>query len=107
HNERIAWGITIVGTDQADLIVEETDVKDSTRYKTDSGYEKFRLVKETIKVKGQAPIEMELRFSRHGPVIHQNAKQNRAFALKWVGSEPGSAAYLGGLAVARAGTWPG
>ena len=33
HNERIAWGFTIVGTDQADLYVEETDPEDPTRYK--------------------------------------------------------------------------
>ncbi|MFO0965335.1 MAG: penicillin acylase family protein [Gemmataceae bacterium] len=25
HNERIAWGITIVGVDQADIVVLETD----------------------------------------------------------------------------------
>jgi len=107
HNERIAWGITIVGTDQADLYVEEIDGKDSTRYRTDSGIEKFRIVKVKIKVKGKKPIEVELRFSRHGPVIYQDEKRNRAYALKWVGSEPGSAGYLGGLAVARAKNWPG
>src|SRR5205823_8142228 len=28
HNEHIAWGITIVGTDQADLYVEETHALD-------------------------------------------------------------------------------
>jgi penicillin amidase len=108
HNEHIAWGITIVGTDQADLYVEEIDGKDPNRYKTDSGLERFRVVKEKVKVKGkEEPIEVELRYSRHGPVIFQDKKRNRAYALKWVGSEPGSAAYLGGLAVARAKNWPG
>jgi penicillin amidase len=107
HNERIAWGITIVGTDQADLYVEEIDAKDPTKYRTDTGFAPFRIVKEKIKVKGKEPVEVELRFSRHGPVIHQDAKRNQAYALKWVGSEPGSAAYLGGLAVARAKNWPG
>jgi len=96
HNERIAWGITIVGTDQADLYVEEIDGKDSTRYRTDSGIEKFRIVKVKIKVKGKKPIEVELRFSRHGPVIYQDEKRNRAYALKWVGSEPGSARFSQG-----------
>jgi penicillin amidase len=33
HNDRIAWGITIVGTDQADWYVEETDPADPNRYK--------------------------------------------------------------------------
>ena len=33
HNERIAWGFTIVGTDQADLYVEQTKPGDATQYK--------------------------------------------------------------------------
>src|SRR5262249_29629771 len=47
------------------------------------------------------PVELELRFTRHGPVIHQDAKRHRAFALRWVGQEPGTAAYLGSLAIGR------
>jgi penicillin amidase len=107
HNERIAWGITIVGTDQADLFVEDTDPVDPARYKSEGGYERFRIIKETIKVKGEPqPVEVELRFSRHGPVIYQDLKRHRAYALKWVGSEPGGAAYLGSLAIDRARNWP-
>src|SRR5262249_28109503 len=33
HNERIAWGITIVGTDQSDLYVEETNPANPAEYK--------------------------------------------------------------------------
>src|SRR5207248_2120177 len=33
HNERIAWGITIIGTDQADFFVEEVNPQDSIEYK--------------------------------------------------------------------------
>src|SRR5262249_11215663 len=32
HNDRIAWGFTIVGTDLADLYVETTDPKNPDRY---------------------------------------------------------------------------
>jgi penicillin amidase len=38
-------------------------------------------------------------------VLHQDAKRHRAYALRWVGAEPGGAAYLGGLAVSRAKNW--
>ena len=47
-------------------------------------------------------IDLELRFTRHGPVIYQDEARGTAIALKWAGSEPGGAAYLGGLSVARA-----
>src|SRR5262249_35107361 len=35
-------------------------------------------------------------------VLFQDDKLHRAYALKWAGSEPGGAAYLGSLAVGRA-----
>lgn len=102
HNKWIAWGITIIGTDQADLYVEETDPADATRYKVDGAWRAMTTVKETIAVKGKAPVEVSLRYTRHGPVLHADAKNRRAYALRWSGSEPGGAAYLGGLAVSRA-----
>jgi penicillin amidase len=103
HNEHIAWGITIVGTDQADLYIEETHPLDSSQYRVEDYWERMKLVRESVRVKGEAkPVEVSLYFTRHGPVIYQDAKRRRAYSLKWAGSEPGGAAYLGGLAVARA-----
>src|SRR4051812_42100838 len=43
-----------------------------------------------------------MRFTRHGPVVFQDENKQQAVALKWVGGEPGAAAYLGSLAVGRA-----
>ncbi|MFN4257902.1 MAG: penicillin acylase family protein [Gemmataceae bacterium] len=106
HNERIAWGFTIVGNDQADIYIEETDPADDTRYKVGDRWEKMTILHEPVTVKGESkPVEVELRFTRHGPVIHQDRKRNRAFVLRWVGSEPGTAAYLGCLALDRVGNW--
>lgn len=103
HNERLAWGFTIVGTDQADLYVEETGPGDSRLYKVGEAWQPMRVEREAIRVRGRAaPVEVELRFTRHGPVIYQDESTNVAVALKWVGSEPGGAAYLGSLSVARA-----
>lgn len=102
HNERIAWGITIVGTDQADILVEKTHPDDPTKYLVGDRWEQVQVVRERIAVKGRPDAIIEMRFTRHGPVIHQDDKKHLAFALKWAGSEPGGAAYLGGLAVSRA-----
>lgn len=106
HNERIAWGFTIVGTDQADLYVEETHPDDPARYKVGDGWEAMKVVREVVRVRGEAkPVEVELRFTRHGPVLHEDVKRRRAFALRWVGHQPGGAAYLGSLALGRARDW--
>jgi penicillin amidase len=103
HNERVAWGFTIVGTDQADLYVEETNPADGTEYRVGDRWEKMQVLREKVAVRGEArPAELELRFTRHGPVLHQDPQRHRAFALKWAGSEPGGAAYLGSLALDRA-----
>jgi penicillin amidase len=103
HNERIAWGFTIVGTDQSDLYVEETKPGEPTMYKVGDQWVPMQVVRETIRVRGRADsLPIELRFTRHGAVIFQDESQQQAVALKWVGSEPGGAAYLGSLAVARA-----
>lgn len=103
HNERIGWGFTIVGIDQADFFVEEMNPANPGEYKVGERWEKVTIHRESIAVKGEKePRKVELRSTRHGPVLHEDGKHHRACALKWVGSEPGGAAYLGSLAVGRA-----
>ena len=63
----------------------------------------MQLQQETFRVKGQEPVTRELRFTAHGPVLWSDDK--RALVLKWVGAEPGTAGYLGSLALDRARNW--
>jgi penicillin amidase len=105
HNERVAWGFTIVGTDQADIYVEQTNPANPTEYRVGDGWEKMKIVRENVRVRGEKnAVDLELRFTRHGPVIHEDAGRCRAFALRWAGSEPGGAAYLASLELDRAGS---
>lgn len=102
HNERVAWAFTIVNTDQADLYVEETNPADPTQYKVNDGWESLRIVREQVAVRGKsAPVEVELKFTRHGAVIHEDPAKHKAYVLRWVGSEPGAAAYLASLRLDR------
>ncbi|MCI0746864.1 MAG: penicillin acylase family protein [Verrucomicrobia subdivision 3 bacterium] len=102
HNEHIAWGITIVGADQADIYVEEVNPKNTDEYRVGDGWQKFTIERHTIRVKDDQPVEIELRYTRNGPVLFYDKAKNRAYALRWVGHEPGGAAYLASLAVDRA-----
>lgn len=102
HNDKIAWGFTIVGTDQADFYVEDVNPANATEYKVGQQWDTMAVVRETIAVKGEKDRQVELRYTRHGPVLFQDEKRHRAYALKWVGSEPGGAAYLASLSVSRA-----
>jgi penicillin amidase len=101
HNEHVTWGPTIVTTDQADLYVEETKPGEPTQYKVGDRWEAMKVIQEKVNIKGEGAVEVELRFTRHGPVIHQDDKKQRAYALRWAGSEAGGAAYLGSLALNR------
>jgi penicillin amidase len=65
----------------------------------------MRVERERIPVKGQAPADVTLKFTRHGPVIHEDAGRHRAYALRWVGTEPGTAGYLGALSIHQADSW--
>jgi penicillin amidase len=103
HNQRIAWGFTIFGLDQQDLYVEELNPANSLEYRTRSGWATMTVRREDFLVKGAGTKTVELKFTRHGPVLWQDGK--RALALRWVGSEPGTAGYLASLAIDRAQNW--
>ncbi len=69
HNNHIAWGMTTTGGDVEDLYLERIDPKDSSRYLTPDGPRPFETRIEQIGVKGQDPVELTVRETRHGPVI--------------------------------------
>jgi penicillin amidase len=102
HNDRLGWGLTIVGTDQEDVYVEELNPANPNEVRWQTGWEPLRIVREEIKVKDAAPVLVELKYSRHGPVFHEDIKRNRAYALRSALLEPGTAPYLGGLRLAQA-----
>jgi penicillin amidase len=103
HNEHIAWGFTIFGLDQQDLYVEELNPASPLQYRTEEGWREMDKQREVFRVKGAADSEIDLKFTRHGPVLWADGK--RALALRWVGKEPGTAGYLASLAVDRAQNW--
>jgi penicillin amidase len=103
HNRQIAWGFTIFGSDQQDLYLEELNPKDSSQYRTEQGWERMTVQRESFKVRGGSDVTIDLKFTRHGPVLWQD--QKRALTLRWVGMEPGTAGYLSSLAVDRAENW--
>ena len=60
---------------------------------------------DTIRVKGGMPVVTRLEFTAHGPIVAEDAARGRAFALRFVGSEPGTAGYLASLSLNRVRDW--
>ena len=69
HNERIGWGFTIFDLDQQDLYMEKLNPADPLEYETPGGWERMTVARESIAVRGAPAIQVELKFTRHGPVL--------------------------------------
>ena len=105
HNGTAAFGLTIFGADQEDIYVYQTDESDPSQYAYQGGWETFKTVTETIPVKGCPDQTVELKFTRHGPVLYEDKANNRAFGLRTVWMDAGMAPYMASLSVMRAKTY--
>ena len=109
HNQRIAFGLTIFPTDQQDIYVERTNPDDPNQYfdpAAPGNWRKMDVQQDEIRVRGEAQARrVELKYTKHGPVIFEDRARHRAYALRWVGDEPGTAGYLAGIAISRAQNW--
>ncbi|WP_296599457.1 penicillin acylase family protein [Phenylobacterium sp.] len=102
HNGAVSWGLTIFYIDQEDLYAYQTQAN-AYRYK--GGLEPMKVVRETIEVKGEAPREVELHYTRHGPVVWQDEAKGQAFAIRTIWNQPGLAGYFGSSRMWRAKGW--
>src|SRR5581483_7184956 len=105
HNEFGAWGLTIFATDGEDLYVYRTNPANRRQYWYKGRWEAMRVLRDTIAVKGQAPVRIELAFTRHGPVVYEDSVRHLAYAVRAAWLEPGGAPYLASLRMDQARTW--
>ena len=103
RTQKAAWGFTNTGPDVQDLFLEALEGKDS--YRTPSGQQAFETRKEVIKVKGQGDVAIQVRTTRHGPVISdvQPAyaqflnKDKYAMAIRWSALDPDNQTIVAGM----------
>ncbi len=105
HNEHGAWGLTIFGNDNEDLYVYDTNPDNPGEYRYQGRWEPMRVLTDTIPVKGEAPAAVELKYTRHGPVIFEDRAARTAYAVRAAWMETGSAPYLASLRMNQARTW--
>jgi len=105
HNGHSAFSLTIFCADQEDAMVYETDPAVPTRYRYAQGWEEMQTRTEVFAIKGHPDQRLDLRFTRHGPVVWEDT--SRALALRTVFTEPGTAPYMASLNSMRATSWDG
>lgn len=105
HNQYGAWGLTVFETDGEDLYVYDTNPDNPNQYRYQGQWENMTIIRETIPVKGQAPYQAELKYTRHGPVVFEDRAHRKAYAVRAAWREIGGAPYLASLRMDQASTW--
>ena len=72
-NRHVAWGMTALGADQADLFRLKTDGEHPDAYEFDGKWEPIETVEEEIKVKGGSTQNITIRRTHFGPIINEFA----------------------------------
>jgi penicillin G amidase len=105
HNDFGAWGLTIFGTDSEDLYVYDTNPANPLQYRYAGAWEAMTVIRESIAVKGEAPVPVDLKYTRHGPVVFEDQTHHKAYAVRTAWRETGGAPYLASLRIDQAHSW--
>ena len=117
RNARIGWGLTNTGPDTQDLYIEELrDNRGQPEARTPDGWQPLATRSEVIHVKGAADVMLEVRVSRHGPLIsdvsraatdatRQIGSRKYAIAFQWAALRDDDKTMQAGFAIDRASDW--
>lgn len=87
HNRQYAYGLTMFENDDLDFYKEQTDSLDANKYQTPAGLKSYQIRKKTIKVKDSLDVVLNLKISRHGPIVNsliEGIHQKEPIAMSWV-----------------------
>ncbi len=73
-----SWGCTALNPDNTDLYVEKVN---GTKFFFDGEWHDFRVVKETIKVRGGKEVTHEIRFTKNGVMMFKPKKDEFGYTL--------------------------
>src|SRR3990170_3593218 len=94
HNGYGAWGLTVFSTDGEDLYVYDTNPQDPNQYRYYGQWEPMTVLREQISVRGEGERTVELKYTRHGPVVFEDREHRKAYAVRAAWMEIGGAPYL-------------
>jgi len=82
HNDRIAWGLTNLGSDVTDLYLERVE---GDRYQVDGQWRDMEVREETIRVAGGEDVTVRIRQTHRGPVISDASEDLAELAAGYPG----------------------
>ena len=87
HNREYAYGLTMFENDDVDFYQEENNPYDANKYRTPSGFSNYETRKKIIKVKDAADVVLNLKISRHGPIVNDmidGLNKDKPVAMSWI-----------------------
>lgn len=106
HNNRIAWGFTNLGPDVQDLYIERMNPENPYQVEYEGRWEDVQVVREEIRVKGRPPETLEVRITRHGPLINDVVEGlEQPVAFRWTAISEPSEIFQAILGLNRARNW--
>jgi penicillin G amidase len=88
NNDFCAFGLTMFENDDIDFFLETPNPENPDQVKFKDTWETLTTRKEVIKVKGKPDLILEVKSSRHGPIINgiveNTEKQQNPVALSWL-----------------------
>ncbi|WP_437926830.1 penicillin acylase family protein [Sorangium sp. So ce291] len=98
-NRHVAWGLTSLDGDLLDLVELEIHPERPDEYRTPSGWRRFDVAQEIIRVRGEPDVAVTVRRTIWGPVASRPLL-GRPVALRWAALDP-EAIDLGLIAMER------
>ncbi len=103
HNEQIAWTAEPADADTQDVYVERLNPANPHQVEDAGRWVDIDTRKDWIAVRGRkTPVDFERETTRHGVIVASDRERHLAFAVRWAGSEPGTAEELASPALDRA-----
>ena len=105
HNEHMGFGWTYLRHGPAGLVRRDARSVRSTSIQDGVGWDTMKVEKATFHIKGQPDQVVDLKFTRHGPVLWEDVSHSSRTRAAVRAFRTGTAGYLGCLTMDRVKNW--
>lgn len=87
QNQHISWSLTDVQNQSTLYYVEKTDATHPDQYYWNGTWQDMSHFRYTIAVKGDVPVHLDVRVTKHGPVISEPSLPDETISVAWMGNQ--------------------
>ena len=87
HNKEYAYGLTMLANDDLNFYIEKNNPENELEYKTPNGFEEYKILEKTIRIKDEPDTTFLVKVSKHGPIMNgliEHVIDERPIAMSWI-----------------------